>query len=374
MLGTAEHGAHAVPKRGRAFVVIEGLYRRGKVWWLRYSYGGKQVRQSAETTNKKEAEAALAKIRSEIFAGTFFPEKRKTELTIGELRDQWLEHAKHKRSVKDDASRFGRIIEFFGKQRAVATIDSADIGELRDALLDEKTRRGVMSPATANRHLALLRSALRYADAQGFLTRRPTVKLNAEDNERDRICTPEEYERLVAEASPSLRLAIVLGYWSGMRLGEITSLRWEQLDLKAGVAKLRARDTKTKQAREVPLPAPAIEALKAAPRALDGGLVFMTDVHRKVGPPRRTHLKSTSLSPLFSRLVRSLGIKDLRFHDLRHTAATRLRRAGVDVLTIQRITGHKTLQMLARYNTITSADLQAAMAKAEAVEAKENAQ
>jgi len=330
---------------------------------MRYSYGGKQVRESAETTNKKAAEKALAKIQAGLFAGTFFPEKRKAQLTLGELQDRWLEHAKHKKSARDDASRFVRIIEFFGEDRPVSAIDSEDVTELREALINEKTRRGVkMAPATVNRHLALLRSAIRYADSQNYVTRRLTIRLLAEDNERDRICSPEEYAQIIAAAPPTLRLAVIIAYWSGMRLGEIGSLRWEQIDLKARVARLKKAVTKTRKSRDVALSKDVVAALEAWQLTPEGA--------RRLKDSRVFNLKhpSSALAPLFTRLMRKLGIVDLHFHDLRHTAATRLRRAGVDVLTIQSMTGHKTLEMLRRYNTITADDLRAAMEKAEAVE------
>lgn len=178
------------------------------------------------------------------------------------------------------------------------------------------------------------------------------VRFAPERNARDRVCGPEEYQRLVAAADPELRLVILLGYWTAMRLGEIAALTWDRVDLKRRSVRLETGHTKTGHGRKVPLSAEAVEALKQHPRRMDGA-VF-------------EHSAGT-LSPRFARLTRQLGIEDLRFHDLRHTAATRLRRAGVDVMTIQEITGHKSLAMLKRYQTTTEEDLRAAMERAEAV-------
>lgn len=345
-----------------------GLYRRGDTWWIRYSVNGKQVRRSAETTNRKTAEALLGKIKAEIHEGRHFPEKRRASMSVEQLAAAWRARSSEKRSLRDDEQRFKRIVEFFGPDRPIATIDTSDVVEFRSALLAETTRRGIMAPATVNRHLTLLGSALRYAsDSLKQRTLDPMRGIDQLDelNERDRIATPEEYEALLAGAAPQLRLAIVIGYWTGMRLGEVIGLRWDQVDLKAGVARLKAADTKTKEARIVPLSKPVIEALKMETRPLDGGAIFTVEATDKVtGEVTREPMKATSMSPLFSRLVKKLGIKDLRYHDLRHTALTRLRRAGVDVLTMQRVSGHKTLDMLRRYNTITEADLVAAVAKA----------
>ena len=68
-------------------------------------------------------------------------------------------------------------------------------------------------------------------------------------------------------------------------------------------------------------------------------------------------------SAMFHKLTRALDVSELRFHDLRHTAATNLRRAGVDLFTIKQITGHKTLKMLERYNCVNVDDLKEARGK-----------
>ena len=164
----------------------------------------------------------------------------------------------------------------------------ADVESLKADLASTATPRGTkMAPATVNRYLALLRSALKLAERSGFHHRNPlgAVKLLPEHNTRDRICSPEELEKLVESAYPKLRLAIVLGYHTGMRMGEICSLSWEQIDL--------------------------------------------------------------------------------RFHDRRHTEATRLRRSGADLFTIAAITGHKDLSSLRRYNTITVDDMRTAIDRLE---------
>jgi integrase len=326
-----------------------GLYRRGRVWWMRYSHHGKQIQESAKTTKKSEAEALLGKRKAAIHAGTFFPEKRTATLTVGELRDRWLKHAKDKRSLSDDELRFGRIVDFFGEKRAIAAIETSDVDEFRDALLEEKVRGGTMSKTTANRHLALLRSALRYAEREGHLTQRPAVRMFEERNSRaNRVASDEELAALLeaADRDPKfaeLKLAIVVGRWSGMRLGEIVHLTWERVDLKQGVVTLREIDTKTGEGRVVPLGAPAFAALKASPRRLDGR-VFTK--------------KRETFSSEFSQLVRAAGIEDLHFHDLRGTRLTELRRAGADIKELQAISGHKTLSTLVnRYQAISVEEL-----------------
>lgn len=139
------------------------------------------------------------------------------------------------------------------------------------------------------------------------------VKFNRENNQRDRICSPKEYKKLVDAAEPELGLAIMFGYWTGMRLGEIVNLRWKQIDLRERVLRLRRSETKEADAKQVPLARELVEHLDDLPRNIDGNVFAGTNV---------------ALSGQFGRLCKRVKIDDLRFHDLRHTAVTRLRRAG----------------------------------------------
>jgi len=153
----------------------------------------------------------------------------------------------------------------------------------------------------------------------------------------------EEYEKLLKASSGELRLAIILGFWTGMRFGEVANLQWKHIDTKANSLRLSRQETKEADNKEIPIPNAVKQELKKLAHSIDGKL-FKT--------------KSELLSGQFVKLCSRLGIKDLHFHDLRHTAVTNLRRAGVDLLTIKNITGHKSLKTLERYNRI---DLGAAL-------------
>lgn len=204
--------------------------------------------------------------------------------------------------------------------------------------------------ATRNCYLALLRAALYHAVEDNYWHNNPARRFPQlpEHNARDRICSRDEYERLIDAAEPQLRLAIIIAYHTGMRLGEIAGLTWDHVDAKQRILKLKSSETKTSAARIVPIADAVRKELDAQPRRLDGKLFAAT---------------AGNLSAWFGKLCRELKIKDLRFHDLRHTAGTNLRRAGADIFTIKQITGHKTLAMLERYNTIDVEDLHDAKKK-----------
>ena len=314
------------------------LYRRrgSKLWWLTYSIQGRRFRESTGTASKRQAEALMAKRETELFEGRNVPDKKKTGLTVAGLRDAWLEHAKQKRSIRDDRRRFNAIIDFFGANCFVAQLSKSDIERFRDALADRDTlRKGKMAPATVNRHLALLRSALRNVKGE-YLHGDPMhgVKFMTERNQRERECEPEEYEQLLEHAAPDLRLAIVLAREAGLRRTEICRALRKHVNLRMRELHIPASDSKNDFPRSVPLTRRALEEIASAPARLDGRLLG---------------LEPDELSQRFRKLCSKQQIKGMTFHDLRGTAITRLARQGASLAELQKFSGHRSVQALMRY-------------------------
>jgi integrase len=288
---------------------------------------------------------------------------RDTTLSIAELSKLWLKAAGGKRSLKDDEQRFTEIIRFFGADTPVALITAERVEAFRDALLeggaeavegeDRRRRKDKLTPATVNRYLQTLRGAIRLAEKRHYQTARPFegVSMLAEDNERNRLPTDEELERILEAAKGELRLLIILARWTAMRASEILGLEWKRVDLKNATVRLEASHTKGKRIRDVPLPAAAVEALKAWPRRIDTQNLFERNI--------------ATMSPAFGKLCASLGIEDLHLHDLRHFRLTELRRAGADLFVLQQISGHRTLEMLRRYSHVSLDEMRRAVDAAE---------
>jgi integrase len=123
------------------------------------------------------------------------------------------------------------------------------------------------------------------------------------------------------------------------------------VDFKAGFIRLRAADTKTKEARHLPIGRELREVPQGLPIALDPQGARVPYVFTRQGQPIR------SIREIFNRVCRGAGLADVVFHDLRHMATTNLRRAGADALTAMKSTGHKTMAVFKRYNTIGEDDL-----------------
>ncbi len=173
-------------------------------------------------------------------------------------------------------------------------------------------------------------------------------------NERDRVLSQDEWERLYSASVGHFKPILLVAYQLGARLGEILPLTWDRVDLHRGFIKLRSIDTKSQERRLIPMTPHVREAFAqlAKVRSLKTKRVFLFK-GRAINSIRRT----------FKTAKRRAGIEDFRFHDLRHCAATNLRRAGVDTVTAMRIVGHKSEKMHKRYNSVAEADLLQASAK-----------
>lgn len=125
-----------------------------------------------------------------------------------------------------------------------------------------------------------------------------------------------------------------------MRQGELLSLKWKDVNLVRRVAYLS--ETKNSEAREVPLSSIAVTVLSKLPRRIDGKVFGVSGAH---------------VSKTFRETCKKLKIEDLRWHDLRHEACSRLFEKGLNPMEVASISGHKTLQMLKRYTHLKAENL-----------------
>jgi integrase len=174
---------------------------------------------------------------------------------------------------------------------------------------------------------------------------------------RNRRLVGEEQARLLAavdaHSNPMLGWIVRLAIETGMRQSEILHLRCNQADLERRV--LRLEDTKNGSARTVPLTKRATEVIVAAlanpTRPRETKLVFFGE------PGRLGTRKPYQFTKVWRSIRRRVGLTDLRFHDLRHEAVSRLVEAGLSDQEVSAISGHKSMQMLKRYTHLRGEDL-----------------
>ena len=256
--------------------------------------------------------------------------------------------AKKRQELRD------HLVPFFGDQ-PLSKITAFDIQRYI------KSRRGRVRDATINRELATLSHVLHRAAEWGWIDRLPKIPRLREDNRRLVYLTPEQIDRLLdaarRDACWEIYPFILVGLHTAMRRMEILSIRWEHVDLERRVIHI----PKAKAgARDQPMTAELATYLDEL-RALMPGATWLFPAADSASGHR------VAIEKPFRRVVVAAGLDPLEVtrHTLRHTAITHLVQSGVDLPTVQRISGHKTLAMVARYAHQSGEHIAAAMERLE---------
>lgn len=238
----------------------------------------------------------------------------------------------------------------------LADISKSTIAEKRDLLLTERLGKGkekwTRSPATANRYMTILSHVFAVAvNEWELLESHPMKKLAKLKEPRGRVRFLDDKERakLLDACKESkhtgLYTIVVLALSTGARRGEITNLRWKDVDFKRKVITLH--ETKNGERRVLPLTGHALECMQKHQkiRRIDTDFVF----------PSTDPAQVTNLQFYWYQALKKAGITDFRFHDLRHSAASYLAMNGASLAEIAEVLGHKTLQMVKRYAHLSEA-------------------
>lgn len=325
----------------------------------------------ASFRRKTDALKWAQSIEAAIREGRHFPRAEARRHTIGELLDRYeREVVPQKRT---DARNQSRQLQWFKAKvghRLLSDLTPGLVSELREALKREpippKSPRAdsaapprYRGPATVNRYLAVLSHACSVAEREwGWLTDHPVrkVKKLKEPRGRVRFLSDEERSRLLeacrTSRHPYLHAIVVLALSTGMRLGEIMSLRWAQIDLAAGFAVIH--HTKNGESRNVPVVGVALNLLKKLGEGSPSPSSLLFPSKKKPEKPRE-------LTTAWRNATAKAGLMDFRFHDLRHSAASYLAMTGATVPELAAVLGHKTLQMVQRYAHLSPAHTRAVL-------------
>jgi integrase len=321
---------------------VKGVYEKvpgSGEWWIRYADLSHKIRREKAGT-KASASRLYQKRKTETLQGKKLPEtlNRRTVL-FAELADDAMEYSeRHKRSFPVDQGRIKALRKWFGTVPASAVTPSAIERQLTAA-----AKVAEWAPATVNRHKALLSLCYRIGMANRKVSENPArlVRPLKENNARIRYLSAEEEKALkaVVEADYSEHWPeIVLSLNTGMRAGEQYSLQWGNVDLVN--RKITLTETKNGHSRHLPLNDAARGALSAMKARSIGAKQVVCNGQGK--PIKAPH-------GWFQAAVRKAEIQGFTWHCLRHTFASRLVMAGVDIRTVAELMGHKTLQMTMRY-------------------------
>lgn len=304
-----------------------GIYLKGDTWFIDYYHEGQRIREKAGT-NKAAAKQALAKRQTEILEGKFFSKREAPQVSFKDFASSYWElHGKYKRT-KSYKSMLRLLVAEFG-ETPLSKFTVPMILAYRNKVKERA------SAVAANRHLAFLRSMFYKAiEWEKFAGENPAakIKLDREDNHRLRFLSEQEIKRLLSNCPRRLYAVVACAILTGMRMGEILKLSWENVDLEHGI--IYVLNSKSGKPREIPIAAKLDSILRSLGPGLRGSVFEMPEI---------------TLRRHFPKALLASAIDDFRFHDLRHTFASHYIMQTGDLPSLQKLLGHATPTMTQRY-------------------------
>jgi len=303
---------------------------------------GRQICKSTETTNKRVAQQIYDAWKAEIAQGQFNLLKKAPKLK--EWAEKYLKTVDHANTRRRYESSKENLVSFFGEEAQLDHISTARIEQFK-----QHRREAKVKPSTINRDLRFLSQILKQAQRERCLARSPfdlTKFFLNESRERRKphILTWEEQDKLLAVASPRLRVFTVLGVETGMRTGEMLSLRWKDIDFLNDVIQV-GRSKSQAGIRAVPISANCRTELLRWRNLI--GPTFSEWVFPNFD--NRRHRLQNGGRKAWAKTLKEAGLPYFPIYYLRHTFASRLTAAGVSPLTIAQMLGHSSTQIVPRY-------------------------
>lgn len=336
-------------KRAKKISGFGSVFLRGDIWFLAYSCNGRRVRESSSSPRQKDAVAILKqRITEHATTGRTAAEDKK--VTIDELLDDLL--AQYARQEKKSLEPWAKYVvkplrAYFTGMRCPQVNSKVLEGyiEVRQAL--------GRANATINNELAILRRAFNLAKRRSppKVQQVPTFEMLPASPARKGFFEDEDFQRLLKELPEEVAPIALFGYNTGCRKEEILGLRWSQVDLPAGVVRLRAEETKGNTARIVPLAPELLEVLTALRGARNRDFPKCKYVFARHGQ------RVLDFRTAWDSACERVGKTGAMFHDLRRTGVRNWVRAGASQTVAMAISGHKDASVFRRYNITSEGDL-----------------
>jgi integrase len=332
-------------------------------WRVQVEYRGR--REYKTFPNKSLADRWAKQREAELAKGLLVSVDEAQRTPFSDVIAEYRKRVLPTKRNRSDKWVLNTLEDAFGDTRLIS-LTAKDIAGFRDDRLEAG-----LAPATVVKELNLLRVLVDYAinDLGIYLPANPAriVKNPSVRNARDRLFLEGEEERLLAAMQlPALVAITQLALETACRLGELLDMQWHDIDFKTRT--VRIPKTKTDVPRTIPLSLKATTVLKSLPRPVKGGRVFdcwargdsfQNAWKRAMVRARTTYEEDCAKS---RREPDPRMLADLRFHDMRHIATSRLAKVFPNVIELSRITGHTDLKMLSRYYHVSAAELSSRLA------------
>src|SRR5258708_9258955 len=325
------------------------LYRRGRVWWVKYYRNGKCFRESSKSQRRSDGKRLLRKREGEITTGVFLGLETE-RVRFDELAQDLLSEyqTNNRKSLVWLKRRINlHLMPFFDGLRAVDVTT-----ERVRAYIIRRQQEGA-SNGRINREFAALKRIVNvaYEMPPPKAGRVPHIPMLRECNVRKGFFEHDEYLALQRELPEYLKPVLAFGYFTGAREGEILRLRWGQVNLEVHSVNLEPGSTKNDQPRTIPLTGELLETVKIQKAACDSRFPKCDYVFHRKGQ------RIGNFQRAWRSACKRAGVSGRLFHDLRRSAVRNLIRAGVPERVAMAISGHKTRSVFDRYNIVAEHDL-----------------
>jgi integrase len=297
------------------------------------------------------ADLALKDVELRITKGEFLGIARPKRVFFDKLCEDYLHFSKANKasaSHRRDTVSIKNLRKCFNST-LISEICASDLERYKIERSKEVSR------ATVNRELSCIKHMFNKAIHWGYLTQNPlcTVRDFKEPPGRVRYLTDVEIEILLNSCYGHIKDIVTVALHTGMRKSEILNLKWQDIDLRNRL--IIIRNTKNNESRTIPMNETLCDMLQMLSPTNEQQYVFANREGKPFGDVRTS----------FRNALKRAGIKDFRFHDLRHTFASKLVMRGVDIRTVQTLLGHKDIAMTMRYSHLSDAHLKEAVKKLE---------
>jgi integrase len=310
------------------------LFMRGQTFWSQFYVGGIRYQESTRTSNRRQAELVEKKLREQVQLQHLGITRVDPYITFGEITAKFIANGMAKPFHLD---RLKQILPFC-EQVPVLRMTKGLANEYRSW----RHRERALTEATVNRDLACIRHILFWALDEGLIATNPLARLRLVQERRikARVMGVLEEDGLLEVAAPHLRRMIVTSLYTGMRRGELLNQLWEHIDFERNVLYVTRSKTAGGEGREIPLARKVIEVLQEIRRS--SGYVFQFHGDRIRSYKTAWKFATSAALPYH-----------FRFHDLRHTANTRMMESGTIADVRKAILGHSTgREINARYTHV----------------------
>jgi integrase len=327
------------------------IYLRGNTYWMVYWLRGERFRESCETSDEQQAAKMLRNkmklIHADQIGARVFQTPKADKLTIHDLLESLkADYTLRGKASGQNLSHIKRADADFGDMLAVALTPDRVDRYIQDRLADKN------KPAAINRTLQFVRQAYTVAVRQNRIVRAPYVRrLSERGNERKGFTDEATFRKIRGFLPSYLQDFCLFGFVSGMRFGEICSLKWSNVH--GDEIELEGLDAKTGEPRIIPMVGADLAGILARRREAqkvkrDGILSTAALVFHHGGKA------IVDIRKAWHSACRKAGVPKLLFHDLRRSAAKNMDEAGISRDVAMSITGHKTQSMFSRYNITTT--------------------